>query len=219
MPRSLLHVSASPRGSASVSRRFGDLLVENIQRVCPVRIVERDLAASPPPYPDQAFVGASLTPLVEHNDDDRKALALSEALIAELGSADLLVIDTPMHNFTAPAVLKAWIDYVVRPDRTFRGSPPGKIGLLKDRPTFLIVASGGPVSNSETSQKDYLIPYLRYVLATIGIEDFRFVLLDNQRRGQIAVEKSESVARDWISKQVYELANEPGDQAKGSEYL
>jgi FMN-dependent NADH-azoreductase len=183
------------------------------------RIIERDLAASPPPFPDQAFVSASLKSLTEQDDDDRRCLAFSESLIAELAGAGLLVIDTPMHNFTVPAVLKAWIDYVVRPERTFRGRPAGKIGLLDDRPAFLIVASGGPLSDSAISQKDFLVPYIRYVLATIGIRNFRFVLLDSMRRGQNAIEKSESVAREWIAKQIYDLPQDFGHQAEGSEYL
>jgi FMN-dependent NADH-azoreductase len=153
MPQTLLHISASPLGSVSASRRFGNLLVENIQRVCATRVVERDLATSPPPYPDRAFVSVSLKPLAEPDGDDRSVLALSEALIEELSDADLIVIDTPMHNFTVPASLKAWIDHVVRPNRTFRGSSAGKLGLLQGRPAFLVVACGGPVSDSTAGQR------------------------------------------------------------------
>jgi len=36
---------------------------------------------------------------------------------------DVLLISTPMYNFTLPAVLKSWIDYVVRPGFTFLLAP------------------------------------------------------------------------------------------------
>jgi len=62
-----------------------------------------------------------------------EALTLSEVLIAELKGADLVVIDTPVHNFTLPSVLKAWVDHVVRARRTFRGTPEGKIGYRRYR--------------------------------------------------------------------------------------
>lgn len=72
---------------------------------------------------------------------DIAALALFEALIAELETSDLLVLSTPMHNFMVPAPRKLWIDQVVRFGRTFGSTPEGKIGLLKDWPTFVIVAT------------------------------------------------------------------------------
>ena len=65
---------------------------------------------------------------------DAGVLQESEQLIEELDAADILVISTPMHNFTVPAVLKAWIDQVGRFGRTFQSTPTGKVGLLRDRP-------------------------------------------------------------------------------------
>jgi len=37
-----------------------------------------------------------------------------------------------MYNFTVPAVLKSWIDYVVRPGFTFRLAP-GWPGMLEHK--------------------------------------------------------------------------------------
>lgn len=61
----------------------------------------------------------------------------------------MLFISTPMYNFTIPAVLKSWIDYVVRPGYTFRLAP-GWAGMLANTRARLIVVSrdsynaGGP---------------------------------------------------------------------------
>jgi FMN-dependent NADH-azoreductase len=49
-------------------------------------------------------------------------------LIAELDAADAVVIGTPMHNYTLPSTLKAWIDHVVRVRRSFAITPDGKVG-------------------------------------------------------------------------------------------
>ena len=68
--------------------------------------------------------------------DDDPRFALSEYLIAELDAADIVVIGTPMNNFTVPSTLKAWIDHIVRIRRTFRSTPAGKVGLLRDRPVI-----------------------------------------------------------------------------------
>ena len=63
-------------------------------------------------------------------------MSQSEELIQELESADFVVIGTPMHNFTVPSVLKAWIDHIVRVRRTFDSTKEGYVGRLRDRPVL-----------------------------------------------------------------------------------
>jgi FMN-dependent NADH-azoreductase len=53
-------------------------------------------------------------------------MSRSEELIQELESANCVAIATPMHNFTVPVGLKAWIDHVVRVRRTFDATAHGK---------------------------------------------------------------------------------------------
>jgi FMN-dependent NADH-azoreductase len=81
----------------------------------------------------------------------------------------MLFIVTPMHNFTVPASLKLWLDHVIRINRSFHSTPQGKVGLMKDIPTFVLVSSGGFHVGERARQLDFLTPYLRYALASIGI--------------------------------------------------
>ncbi|WP_312017303.1 NAD(P)H-dependent oxidoreductase [Bradyrhizobium liaoningense] len=83
-----------------------------------------------------------------------------------------------MHNFTVPVALKAWIDHVVRVRRTFSVTPEGKLGALRDRPVFIAVSSGGRFSGERTHQPDFLTPYLRAILGTIGLHDLTFFSVD-----------------------------------------
>ena len=198
----LLHVSASPSGPASQSRKIGGALVAGLLDIDPMDVIRRDLADRPPPYPDKAFVEASLMAAADRGAPERAALALSEALIDEIESADIVVLDTPMHNFTVPSVLKTWIDHVVRPERTFHRTAAGKVGLLRDRPVFLIVTCGGPVFDPEAGQADLLTPYVHYALATIGLRDVSSLRLESLRRGPAAVEAAESKAAAWIADNV-----------------
>ena len=110
-------------------------------------------------------------------------MRLSEILIAELEVCDVLVIGTPMHNYTVPSALKAWIDHVVRARRSFAFGPRGKYGLLADRPTYLVTVSGDP-RGAEGDQPDFLVPYLRAILHTIGITSVR--VLSVQRSGRVS---------------------------------
>lgn len=153
-------------------------------------------------------MNASLTREADRTAADHQALVYSEMLLGELAAADLVVIDTPMHNFTVPAVLKAWIDYVVRPGRSFGLSPRGKIPLLKDRPVRIAIACGGHFTGPY-AQNDFLTPYLRYVFATIGITDIDFLLMEHVIRDDDSRAHAASRAEDWITRQVEQLIAAP----------
>ncbi len=176
----VLYLTCSPRGAMSFSRRVGDELVAGLGGA----VLARDLAEDPPPMVDAGFSAAILAPVTEAVPP---ALAVSEALIRELEAADVLVIATPMNNFGVPAVLKAWIDQIVRINRTFRSTPEGKVGLLRDRPAYLVVASGGwftgPSPTGTPAQPDFLTGYVRTVLETVGIRSLSIVALEGVTRG------------------------------------
>lgn len=183
----LLHVAVSPREEQSHSRRAAQLVLTQLARVTTgLRVIERDLASMPPPHPDAGFVDASLTPDAQRTGAQHAELALSETLIGELEAADAVLISTPVHNFTLPSTLKAWIDLVVRPERTFRRTPTGKVGMLGDRSVLVVAASGGNFDCAH-AQTDFLMPYLRYVFATVGIHQVDGIRMQNTGRGPDAV--------------------------------
>lgn len=182
--RTILYLTCSPKGRAGFSRLVGDELLARLVEADPgALVVDRDLATNPPPLPDAAFSAAVLGAA----PDDDPGFATSEILIGELERCDMLVIATPMHNYGVPAVLKAWIDQVVRIRRTFRSTPAGKVGILRDRPVFVVVASGGwftgPSPAGTPAQPDFLTPYLRAALGTIGLTDLAFITLEGLTRG------------------------------------
>ena len=202
----LLHVSVSARGEASHSRRVAHDLIAALHTVSPgLAVIERDLAADPVPHPDAAFVAASLTPETARDDAARHALALSEALIDEVERADAILISSPMHNFTVPSALKAWLDHVVRPGRTFGLSPAGKLPLLDSRPVRAVVACGGRFSGGPGAQTDFFSEYLCYVLGVIGLANVDVLRLEALNRGPETVATAMEMARDWIDRQVKSL--------------
>ena len=137
----ILHLTCSPRGPLAHSRMISGEVVERLLAADPAaRVIERNLAETPPAFVDEGFAAAILaTP----PDFHAPSLAVSETLISELETSDAVVIGTPMNNYTVPATLKAWIDQIVRIHRTFRSTPQGKVGLLRDRPVYVVIASGG----------------------------------------------------------------------------
>jgi FMN-dependent NADH-azoreductase len=169
----LLALDVSPRGDRSISRALGKRFVEHWQKRNPDgNVIYRDLNVSRIPFMDNDWIaGVYAPPDMERTPEMQKALALSAELIAELQAADLLLISTPMYNFTIPAVLKSWIDYVVRPGYTF-SLAPGWPGMLENKKARLIVVSRDSYTSGEPSDAaDLVTPVLRKVLSFMGIDD------------------------------------------------
>lgn len=197
----ILHIACSPKGDAAHSWRIAGALIDGLsERHSDMAITTRRLDQSPPTLPTAAFAAEMMAHTTAEEARDAQALQESEWLIKELEVADVLIISTPMHNFTVPAALKAWIDQVVRFGRTFQSTPKGKIGLLRDRPTYLVIASGGVITGEAVTQPDFLTPYLRAILGTIGLQDLHVITAETMARSPEALAAGEAAAREQISK-------------------
>jgi FMN-dependent NADH-azoreductase len=172
----LLHLNTSPLAS-SVSRELTREFVSNWKASHPTgQVIDRDLAANPPKPLDQATIYATFTPEEARQPEQKDLIAYSEEAIAELEKADEYVIGVAMHNFSIPAVLKLWIDQVVRRGRTFSYGAEGPKGLLSGKKATVLVATGGVYdAGSPYAAFNFIDPYLRTILGFIGITDVKFV--------------------------------------------
>jgi len=175
----LLHLTFSPRGEESESTQLSQAIVNQLCSLHSVsRIIRRDWRLHATSAIDADYAKA-LANAARNNTDKLSyegSLQESERLICELEEADVVVIGTPMHNFTVPASLKTWIDLVVRVNRSFNITPAGKVGTLDSKPVYIAIASGGFFGSEHSRQPDFLTPYLKAILATIGLHDLRFFL-------------------------------------------
>ena len=110
-------------------------------------------------------------------DSQRDAFAVAERIAVRFALADRVLISTPMWNFSLPYKLKQWFDVIIQPELTFRFDPSqGYLPLVKDRPTIVILASGGDyITGMSRGWTDMATPYLREALRFIGVNDVRFV--------------------------------------------
>ncbi len=188
----LLIVNSSPR-SNSVSRRLtGHVAGEWIARKPGGRIVERDLAAQPLPFLTESWIQASVTPPAQRTPEQQQALAQSDALIEELLAADVIVLGVPMHNFSIPASLKAWIDLITRAGKTFSYDDKGPQGLIpQGKQVLAIVSRGGSYGEGTLAfAADFQVPYLRHMLGFIGLKNIAVIEADKQAFGPDAAQQS-----------------------------
>ena len=171
----ILEVSASGRRADSVSRMLSrDIIAALESRHGAVGVTRRDLADGVG-LVDEAWIGANFTADDERTAAQHDRLAESDALVAELKQADVVVIGTPIYNFGIPASLKAWVDMIARARLTFRYTENGPEGLLQGKKAYVVIASGGvPVDSSV----DFATPYLRQALRFVGITDVEIVAAD-----------------------------------------
>ncbi len=167
----ILRLDASMRKNGSYSRDLSDRLIDQLTRKNRANVIKRDLSDGIP-FIDENWINANFTALDDRTDEQSEYLKTSDMLVEELKQADQIVIGLPVYNFGVPAAFKAWIDQVVRSKLTFKYSDTGPIGLLKDKPTYIVIASGGTQLGSEL---DFISDYLRHVLGFIGIKDITII--------------------------------------------
>jgi FMN-dependent NADH-azoreductase len=181
----ILHVTCSPLGQASRSYGLSQKIVGHLLKSHPAAIlINRVIGGGAISHIDESYATAlGATQQSPAELSPKGSMSQSEELIQELESSDFVVIGTPVHNFTVPSALKAWIDHVVRIRRTFNTTRDGYVGRLRDRPVFVAVSSGGRYSGERARQPDFLTPYLRAILGIIGLHDLVFFSVEGSSLG------------------------------------
>ncbi|WP_084955281.1 FMN-dependent NADH-azoreductase [Thermoactinospora rubra] len=174
----LLHLDASAR-RASISRELSAAYARNWRAAHPGGgYLYRDLAADPVPHIGEAWtelcdyvMAHEITDISRYREAARtpaqqEAWKIVEPLLDELVWADVVLIGTPMYNYSIPSALKAWLDQVTFPRMRLTGR------------RFVVTSARGG-SYAEGSPKaafDHQESYLRdFFAGHFAVEDVTFV--------------------------------------------
>ena len=203
----LLHIDSSIAGAASVSRQLTAQVVDAWKASHPnTQVSYLDLVASAPNH----FTMDAMAPRTGQTDGlseaQKRENAVSEQLVTQFLAADVVVIGAPFYNFSIPTQLKAWIDRLAQPGRTFRYTANGPEGLAKGKTVIVVSSRGGVYSTSDAGQAmDHQESSLQTVLGFFGITDVRFVRAEGVAMGEAAKASALSTAQAHID----EAANRP----------
>ncbi|WP_302118656.1 FMN-dependent NADH-azoreductase AzoR1 [Pseudomonas aeruginosa] len=194
----ILAVHASPRGERSQSRRLAEVFLAAYREAHPqARVARREVGRVPLPAVTEAFVAAAFHPQPEQRSLAMQAdLALSDQLVGELFDSDLLVISTPMYNFSVPSGLKAWIDQIVRLGVTFDFVLDNGVAqywpLLRGKRALIVTSRGGHGfgPGGENQAMNHADPWLRTALGFIGIDEVTVVAAEGEESGGRSFEDS-----------------------------
>ena len=203
----LLHIDSSITGDQSVSRELTARAVAAWVASHPGTQVEyRDLATDVVPHLSADALGFR-TGQAAATDAQRRENALSEALVSQFLTADVVVIGAPLYNFTIPTQLKAWIDRLAQAGRTFKYTDKGPVGLAGGKTVIVALSRGGVYSTSEGGRAmEHQETYLQTVLGFFGITDVRFVRAEGVAMGPEHKAKALASAEGEIQATVNEAA-------------
>ena len=169
----VLIIESSARQQDSISRQLTQQFISQWQAAHPAdQITVRDVALNPVPHLDANLLGGWMQPADQRSRVEQASLDRSNELTDELLAADVLVMAAPMYNFAIPSTLKAWLDHVLRAGVTFKYTAAGPQGLLHCKRAIVLTARGGIHTGASSDHQE---PYLRQVMAFIGIHDVTFI--------------------------------------------
>ncbi len=195
----LLHIDSAITGAASVSRQLTAQIVQAWTAVHPdTQVGYLDLVADAPGH----FTMDAMAPRTGQTEGlseiQQRENAVSERLVSQFLAADVVVVGAPFYNFTIPSQLKAWVDRIAQPGRTFRYTANGPEGLAKGKIIIIASSRGGVYSTSEAGQAmEHQESYLKTVFGFFGVTDVRVVRAEGVGMGDAAKAQAlESAARD-----------------------
>ena len=185
----LLHIDSSINGNNSASRKLTAQIVDAWKAKHEgTQVSYLDLVADAPNH----FTAAAMAPRTGQSEglsaEQVAENAVSERLVQQFLAADVVVIGAPFYNFSIPTQLKAWIDRIAQPGRTFRYTANGPEGLAKGKTVIVASSRGGMYSTSAAAEAmEHQESYLKVVLGFFGITDVRIVRAEGLGMGPDAV--------------------------------
>ncbi len=198
----ILHIDTSIPSDGSVTREVSAAIVKRLADGSGAEVTYHDLVAENLPHltvatlPTAHPAAASAGPL---DGAARAAREASDRMLDAFIAADVVVIGAPMYNFTVPTQLKALVDRIVIPGKTFAYGPNGPRGLAGGKRVIVAIARGGFYgSESAYVSAEHAESYLRTAMGFMGVTALEFVLAEGLAVGEESRAKALASARDAV---------------------
>lgn len=200
----LLHIDSSITGANSASRQLSASIVRQWRAANPEAALSYlDLAAHTPPHLSQDALGFRQASNEGFTAAQTRENQISEELVQQFLDADVVIIGVPLYNFTIPSQLKAWIDRIAQPGRTFRYTENGVQGLASNKTIILALTRGGVYSDSPAGQAmEHQESYLQTIFGFFGVTDLRIVRAEGTALGPEIRDQALRAAEESIAELV-----------------
>lgn len=196
----LLKLTSGLFGDNSQSTQLANHFVERLQSVnSDLQLTNRDLISEPIPHLDASIISAFMSEPSERTSEQTDIVNFSNALIEEIKQADTIVLGLPMYNFGVPSQLKAYFDQLARAGVTFKYTDTGPVGLLEDKPVYVLAARGGLhqglASDSQTG-------FIKTMFQFLGLKNVNIIYAEGLNMGESTHSQAIEAAHKMIESEI-----------------
>lgn len=212
--KNLLVINSSPRTTRSHTRRLTESFAEQWKAKFPdCKIIYRDVGLQQVPHVCENWIAGAFKPAEKRTIEENEALKKSDEYINELKNSDVIIIGTPMYNYSITSALKAYFDQILRVNETWKLNSDNLedpyIGQLKNKKLFLLLSRGaqGYERGGYNENVNFQTTYLRAVLKMMGILDVEEIAINGELFGEKNLEISVTEALDHIKSTINKISN------------
>ncbi|RIW34694.1 FMN-dependent NADH-azoreductase [Bacillus salacetis] len=162
-------------------------------------IIELDLFEENLPYYDNKMINGmfKLSKGMELTSEEHTATETVNKYLNQFLQADKVVFAFPLWNFSVPAVLHTYLDYLAQAGKTFRYTPEGPVGLLGGKKAVLLNARGGVYSEGPAQRSEMSVHYVETMLGFWGVNDIEKVIIEGHNQYP---EQADEIVEEGLAK-------------------
>ncbi|WP_280771364.1 FMN-dependent NADH-azoreductase [Salipaludibacillus daqingensis] len=199
----VLFIKANSRpADQSVSVKLYNSFLENFKETHPKdEITELDLFEENLPYYGNEKITAMFKQSkgMELTSQEQEDANFVSKYLNQFLEADKVVFAFPLWNFTVPAVLHTYFDYLAQAGKVFTYTENGPEGLLTGKKVALVNARGGIYSEGPAQSAEMAVNYVKNMLTFWGIQDIETVIVEGHNQFP---EKAEEIIEEGIKETV-----------------
>lgn len=192
----ILHLDSSITQEFSVTRQLSLEVVKKLVKASQFEnVIYRDLVKDEIAHLT-GEIAAGFRPVPGNPSPSEKIAGehqISNTLINEFLESEVIVIGAPMYNFSLSSQLKAWMDRIAQPGKTFSYTAQGPVGLAGGKKVIIVSARGGFYHDTPLEIMDFQELYLRKFLAFLGINEVVIIRAEGVSKGEDA--KKHAISR------------------------
>jgi len=211
--KKILIINASAREITSQSRSLSRYFTDYLDKISvPKKVLYRDLANCEIPHITQSWIDADTKSSNQRTESEREILKLSDQYLKELHESDIIVLATPMYNWSIPSSLKAYIDQIMRVDKAFSLNPEKGsqryLGLFKEKKMILLLSRGshGYEPGERNEYMNFQNTYLKFVFGIMGIKNIQEITVNGTSKNddelKMEVKKAQNQIQSLIEKEL-----------------
>jgi FMN-dependent NADH-azoreductase len=184
----------------AVSVKLYHTFLDNYKEAHPEdEIIELDLFEESLPYFNNDMINGmfKLSREMELTSEEQQATETVNKYLNQFLEADKVVFAFPLWNFSVPAVLHTYLDYLAQAGKTFRYTPEGPVGLLGDKKAVLLNARGGIYSEGPAQSSEMSVNYVQTMLNFWGVKNIQRIIIEGHNQYP---DKAEEIIEEGLKK-------------------